>query len=371
MAEEAEGAAALTYSQHAICESLSLEPGQQSMLSLAFEIKMDPYRKIASWVAQSKKNHSADAYPAEYAEFISEYVKSPAASLSIPDYLRFLDPRVSEFVLSWTGGAEVSKEGVIFYLPLLLDRWDRESAWGPSAWIRQLAYSFCRDTQDAELTVAEYRRTMSLQSSGQAVELLDDADMAQTTRGLVSLCKTFIGTAAIPSHLGWATFCLKQEITHASEQGKDSLALKLWQKASRSKGKLNPGSWDTVHLTAQIHGTLYSLRILHQVLKCQTAPPGTSATLQPQVAKLMDCLSTLPCIADFPSTTDVIDLFRRLQDAGALDALAEVAGLPGHISFEGSGKRSGRRKRPADKLEQPKARPLPSANPFDALSPTS
>ncbi|KAI3401348.1 hypothetical protein diail_11431 [Diaporthe ilicicola] len=372
--EEAEPAAGLTYSQHALCERLSLKPGQQGMLSLAFEIKMDPHRKIASCVAQSTKNHSANTYPIEYADFVSEYVKGSGSDVRIPEYLRFLDPRVSEFVLSWTGDAEpldnAPKERVIFYLPLLLDRWDYESAWSPSTWIRQLAYSLCRGAQGAGLVVTEYRRTMSLTSSGQTVELLDDGDVARAAHELLSLCNTLIDTAGMPSDLRWASLCLGQEITHASEQGKESLALKLWQKASRSKGKLDPGSWETVHLTAQIQGTLYSLRILQQVLKCQAGPLVTTAALQPQVAKLVDCLSSLPCIAEFPATTDVIDLFGRLQDAGALRALAEITGLPEHFSFEGTGSKS-RRKRGADKLEHPKGRPSPSANLYDVLSPTS
>ncbi|KAJ0113970.1 hypothetical protein J7T55_010214 [Diaporthe amygdali] len=374
--EEAAQLAALTYSQHAICEKLSLESGQQGMLSLAFEIMMDPYRKVPSCVAQSKKNHSANAFPVDYANFISEYVKGPESILAIPKYLKILDPRVSEFVLSWTRDAEggnsaldnAPRDGLIFYLPLLLDRWDRESAWSPSMWIRQLAYSLCGDTQGTKSMVSEYRRTMSRKSNGQAVELLNDHDVAQTARGLVSSFSSLIDTAAIPSSLGWATFCLQQEITHASEHGKESLALKLWQKASKSRGRLDPGSWDTVHLAAQIQGTLYSLRILHQVLRCQIGPLVTSAGLQPQVAKLVDCLSTLPSFADFLSTTDVAGLFVRLQEAGVLDVLAEITGQQAHISFEKTGSRSRRKKRQADRLEQRKARPPPSANPFDALS---
>lgn len=383
-AEESEQPLVLTYSQHAICARLSLEPGQQAMLSLAFEIERDPYRKIAFWAAQSKTKHSANAYPAEYAEFISDYVKTPETSSTIPEYLRFLDPRVSEFLLSWsefsqgwTGNTDVDNAsptdssktvGSIFYLPLLLDRWDYESAWSSSTWIRQLAYSFCPNTPSGELMVAEYRRTMSRNSKGQAVESLQRSEMTETARRLLSSCKT--DTAAGPSYLRWSIFCLKQETTHASENGNESLVKTLFQKAHKSKGKLNPGDWNTVHLTAHIHGTLYSLRILYQVLKCQGGHLVTTAWPQLPVAKLLDCLSTLPSIEDYPSVTDVADLFGRLKDAGKLKDLLEITGMSRPVPSEGIGwtsdtyRRMGRRR----KQEQRKAGPLPSANPFDALS---
>lgn len=381
--EESEQPSVLTYSQHAICERLSLEPGQQAMLSLAFEIERDPYQKIAFWAAQSKKKYSANAYPAEYADFISEYVKGPDTSLKIPEYLRFLDPRVSEFLLSWsefsrgwTGNAGVSSApptdipktvGSIFYLPLLLDRWDHESAWSSSTWIRQLAYSFCPNTEINELMVAEYRRTMSRNSNGQAVELLSGREMAETAHGLLSLCK-ITDTAAGHSRLRWVVFCLEQEITHASEQGKESLVKKLLQKASKPRGKLDPGSWDTVHLTAQIQGTLYSLRMLYQVLKCQGGPLVTTAWPQLPVTKLVDCLSTLPSIEDYPSITKVAALFGGRRDAEKLKTLLDITDVSGPTLSNGIGRISERMKSRASKQEQRKIRAAPSANPFDALS---
>lgn len=386
-AEESEKPLVLTYSQHAICERLSLEPGQQAMLSLAFEIERDPYQKIAFWAAQSKKKHSANAYPAEYADFISDYVKSSNTRLTIPESLRFLDPRVSEFLLSWSeflptwrdnvgvGSAapqNVPKTvGSVFYLPLLLDRWDHESAWGPSTWIRQLAYSLCTSTSFDDLMVAEYGRTMSRQSNGQAVELLRGHEMTETARKLLSSCKMPTNAAAGPSALRWVMFCLMQEIVHASEQGKESLVQELLRRASKSKGKLDPGSWNTVHLTAQIQGTLYSLRILHQILRCLGGPLVTTTWPQLPVAKLVDCLSTLPSIEDYPSITDVASMYGRLKDAGKLKDLFDITGLSGPVLLGGIGLTSERMKRRASKKEQRKARPLPSANPFDALSPGS
>jgi hypothetical protein len=388
-AAESELPPVLTYSQRAICERLSLEPGQQGILSLAFEIKRDPYQKIAYWATQSKKKHAANAAPAEYADFISEYVKGSESSLTIPDSLRFLDPRVSEFILSWTSNAEIGSAGpeevpnppgTTFYLPMLLDRWDHESAWGPSTWIRQLAYSLCAKTPSPSLAVTEYRRTMSRKSNGQAIELLSGDEMTETAHRLVSSCRTLTNTKAELPHLRWAMFCLKQEITHASEQGKESLARMVLQRAIKSRGRLDQGNWNTVHLTAQIQGTIYSLRILHQVLKCQGGPLVGTAWPQLPVAEMLNCLSTLPSIEGFPGFTDIAALFSRLEDAGDLGDVFDIAGLSRAASSKGTavsplwpsrtGGPAGRRRRPG-RLVQQKARPPLSGNPFDALGPSS
>lgn len=382
-AGESESPLSLVYSQRAIYEKLSLEPSQQGILSLAFEIQRDPYQKIAYWVSQSKKKHSASANPDEYEEFISDYVRGSDSSLTIPDSMRFLDPRVSEFVLGWTSNTEsntsspdaVSNPGEpIFYLPLLLDRWDYESAWSPSTWVRQLAYSFCPTTPSVPSTVTEYRRTMSRNSNGQAIELLSGPEMKETADRLVKSCRTLRSKTAGPPHLRWVLFCLEQEITYASEEGKESLVKEVLQRAIKSRNRLDPGNWSVVHLTAQIQGTLYSLRILDQVLKCQKGGllAGTASPQLP-VAELLDCLSRLPSIKDFPSLTGSADVFRRLEDAGDLEVLLDMAGLTRSVPSKktpvsplwpsGTGN-------PAERKRKAR-RPLMSRNPFDALGPSS
>lgn len=388
--EESDLPSVLTYSQRAICERWSLEPGQYGMLSLAFEIQRDPHQKIAYWASQSKKKHSASANPAEYADFISEYVRGSDSSLKIPDSLRFLDPRVSEFILSWGRNTETASRdpgqvsnpvGPIFYLPLLLDRWDHESAWSPSTWIRQLAYSLCLTTPSALPNVAEYRRTMSRKSSGQAIELLSEREMTETAHRLVSSCRTLTSKRHELPHLRWALFCLNQEISYASEEGKESLVREVLRRATKSRNRLDPGNWSAVHLTAQIQGTLYSLRVLHQVLLCQGGPLVGTAPPQVPVAGLLKCFSTLPSIRDFPDLTDGASLFLRLHP-GELDELSDMAGLPRPVPTATAatspllpsgtaGPRAGRGRRTGKLLLQQRKEPPLSGNPFDALGPGS
>ncbi|ROW09808.1 hypothetical protein VMCG_02311 [Cytospora schulzeri] len=365
---------ALTYSQSALCDKLSLDTGRQGLLSFAFEMKMDPYRSAASLVSRSKRQHSATTFASEFADFESQYLNSPGASLTTPEYISFLDPRISEFVLGWTGNAAfetltpntLPTESAVLYLPPLLDRWDQASAWNLSTTIRQLAYSFCRGTQDTRSTVVEYRRTLSRASKGQAVELLEDVQVAELLGELLSLCRKTIKKTTGPSQLQWAVFCLCQEFRHASNEENESLAMKLWRKASKSKGQLDPGSWDAMHLAAQIQGTLYSLRILYQVLRCQIGHLVTSADLAGQVAKLLKYLSTLPPIAGFPLAPDMRNLFGRLQQAGMLGPLADISGLSGPLAFNERGSKSRGEKR-TGKQSQGQANTLSSLNPFDIL----
>lgn len=365
---------ALTYSQSALCDKLLLDSGQQGLLSFAFELKMDPYRTLASWVSRSKRQHSANTFASEYAEFVSQYLNSPGASLTTPEYLGFLDPRISEFIFGWTGNATcetlppdtLPTESAVLYLPPLLDRWDQASAWNPSTKIRQLAYSFCRRTQDTRSMVVEYRRTLSRASKGQAVELLEDVQVAEVLGELLSLCRRTFKKATGPSQLQWAALCLCQEFRHAADQGNDSLALKLWRKASKSKGQLDPGNWDAMHLAGQIQGTLYSLRLLHQVLRCQIGHLVTSAGLGGQLAKLLKYFATLPLIARFPLAPDMRNLFGQLQQAGMLGYLADIAGLSGPLMFDERGSKSKGEKR-AGKQGQGQANTRSSMNPFNVL----
>lgn len=378
-ADESNDMTALVYSQDALCTKLALDPGRQGMLHFAFEIKMDPYRSLANCISRSKRQYSATTYASDYAEFISQYLLSQylnvtSIGLGAPEYLKFLDPRISELIFGWTGntalGALVQDtvygDNAVIYLPVLLDRWDQASAWDPSTTIRQLAYSFCRTSQDTRSTVVEYRRTLSRASKGQAVELLEDEQVAEALGELLSLCTKTLNATAGSSQLRWAALCLCLEARHAADQGGESLAVKLWKRASKSKGKLDPGSWDAIHLTGQIQGTLYSLRILDQVLKCQIGSLSTSADLVGRVGKLLGHLSTLLPVAAFPVGLDMHTLFMRLQQAGALGHLADIAGLSGQFGSNEPGRRSKDRKQ-MGRLEQGKAKAPPSTNPFDIL----
>lgn len=119
-----------------------------------------------------------------------------------------------------------------------------------------------------------------------------------------------------------------------------------------------------MHLAALIQGTLYSFRILSQVLRRGTG----SYVPKRQVARLEASLSSLPSIAEYPGAVDMDVLFERLHQGGYLDTLSEVTGVA-DISF-GKTEQKKRKRQEKKVKKQEKKQPGPksaSSNPFDAL----
>lgn len=377
-AKTAEGGtsiSALTYKQSELCRRMSLEPGQLDMLRLGFEMKMRPCHHVQDLPARLNWAYLDEAHAKEFAVFVAEYQGDlHGAAL---DYKDFLDPRISEFILDWakantSGGSEST---VTVWLPSLVDRWDQASAWDLSTTIRQLAYSLLQDGQSSKNTVTEYRRSLSVRSAGQPVELLDRPEVSGAIDGLVDYVDRFLKGATVAPKLQWITMCLSLEISHAAHENKDSNTLGLWRKAAKSEGRLPLGGWDAVHLVAQILGILYSFRMMQQVLKVWTRSLLRCVLSGDQMNRLEECLSSLPTIAELPAAADMSDIFEQLHRAGQLDVLSEATGVPG-IAFEANGNAMQssrvRQKKVKGQVQQhpiAKSSQSPaSANPFEALS---
>lgn len=373
---------ALTWKPHELCRRLSLEATQLSMLQFGFEVKLRPPHtprglpKQSMWACFKQDNAQ------EFAAFVAEYDSSAEQTAFALNSMGHLDPRVSEFVLDWAkgntpSGISESIKDLTVWLPLLVDRWDQASAWDLSTTIRQLTYSYCQRGDSANSTVKEYRRTLSLQSAGQAVELLDGSEVLEAIRGLLEHVDHFVvNQSTVPRRLQWMTMCLSVEIGHAAQEGKSSNALYLWRKAATSEGRLDPGSWDTLHLAAQILGTLYSLRMLQQVLN--TGQGGVSmsrAASSDQLDRLRERLSSLPTIAEFPAMAEMKDIFGQLQQEGQLEILSEAVGVS-PIIFTAKGETLQKSRTKQQKAKGPEKKPRKAmasqsqarANPFAALS---
>lgn len=369
--ETAEGGrriSALTYRQSEICQRFSLKLSGEGLLPLGFEVKQGSWK--GTWAPQTTWQYLAPDLTSEYRQFVSQYLDVPALHDTIPEYMRLLDPRVSEFV----SDVHTAKPGTpaanpVVHLPLLLDRWDRTSAWNPSTAIRQLAYSLCQGSSEAAPVFVEYRRTMSLQSKGQNVEMLDRSEAPGALHDLLNYISGYLEVTTGPKRLQWITACLGLEIGHAAEEDRESTALKLWHKAVKAEGLLDPNDWDAVHLAAHIQGALYSFRMLRQVLNCGIAHMVADPSLNDLAARLETCLSSLPPIAEFVCVSEMGNLFEELHEAGSLGVLAKILGIPEPTASGrpavGSTNRKKQQKRAGD---QPQPRFSSSANPFDALS---
>ncbi|KAF3767477.1 hypothetical protein M406DRAFT_69621 [Cryphonectria parasitica EP155] len=387
---------ALTYSPMEICGRLTMEPaGQGGMLALAYEMSLAQDRTLQALISKPRSQWACQAtcQASQYAEFTSQYLLSKASLIPIPVYLGLLDPRVSEFVLDWAAlaGHEPSSLVVtlarrpIVYLPSLLDRWDRASAWNAFTPIRQLAYSLCRVAgQSTVSTVTEYRRTLSEKSTGQQVQLLGFSEVMGSLRDTHNYILGFFKAPAVAAaasadkearRLQWIATCMGFEISHAAAEGNESTALKLLQKAEACGGRLDPGNWDTLHLAAMIQGAMYSLRILQQVLMCKVGSVFASLDLEEQrhLREMEACLASLPCIAEFPAPVDMESLFQQLYQVGALKMLAKVVGIS-EPAFEQrpvmtkEGRRKGESKNKPVVQRQSKLSRSASSNLFDALS---
>ncbi|CAN8103091.1 unnamed protein product [Discula destructiva] len=360
------------YKQSTLCKRLSLEPGQLGMLQVGFETKTRP--RHGHVLPASQWACLEDEHAAAFAMFASEYQQSPSLQNTTEVPVALLDPRIAEFVMDWQGirttknHPQEQAQDLTVWLPFLIDRWDQESAWNMSTTTRQLAYSLCRGSERSDSTVMEYRRTMSETSAGQAVALVERSETAKGIEDLIAYVdRCIVEGDKSSTGLRWITICLSLEIGYAAQEGKRSNALELWRQAARSDGLLNSGTWDAVHLAALVQGTLYSFRMLHQVLnsgKKDLLPSG-------QAARLKKCLSSLPSIAEFPSVADMRTLFAQLHHGGHLGVLSEVTGCD-DVSFGAeTGETSKKRKKKERKQEQ-KQRDAQSSrassNPFDALS---
>lgn len=354
----------LVYRQSTICSRLSLEAGQSSLLSFAFEMKMDYHRTLESWLSRAKRKQSATTHTKEWNIFASQYQDNTGVYAKTPDYMAFLDPRVSEFVQCCQAG-----NSAIMYLPLLLDRWDQASAWNPSIPIRQVAYSVCALAGSARMSVAEYRRTLSNASKGQSMDLLrNDSQIHSAIQSLLDQINMFILPGSQPSRLQWLSLALAQEVPYAADEGSESLTLRLWRKASKVKGHLDPGNWDVLHLTAQVQGVLYSFRMLQQVLQCREVWAAyASSSLGAVLSNLEVRLGALLAIADFPTALETADLFEQLHKAGLLGKLALHVGLSEPFTFGESGRKA-QRKRKHQEIESGRAKSKGTTNPFDVLS---
>ncbi|PSS02248.1 XPG domain containing-domain-containing protein [Coniella lustricola] len=391
---------ALRYDPVDICRKLSLEPGQQGMLAAAFEITSSPVKTYKALTAtpRSQWQYLEPAQADKFADFSAEYMVAPGELRSKPDYLKYTDPRVAEFILDWAAVAGFNAtpslsqsspaspipsapRDPVVHLPLLIDRWDMGTGWNASTVIRQLAYSLCRSGGDAISTITEYRRTLSLYSAGQAVELLAASEVPDVLRDTLSYTLEFIQesagiakmqTTTTTTRLRWITACLGFEIGQAASEGKESTTVKLLRKASTARsgveGLLDPRNWDVIHLVAIIQGVLYSLRMLRQVLMCQIGEIFTRSDTDGRLNEMRDCLASLPCIAEYPCLAEMEYLFEQLDQAGAFKKLSAVVGIK-EPSFGKTGKGSGRAGKTGAKQQRKHSNKAAGlSNPFDALA---
>lgn len=372
------------YNQLSILRKMSPTACLLDLQTFAYDLTKDSsWSSLAEWMAQAETaSHRAGHEDDVCRQFITQYEDFPAIVSSQPGGMEFLDPRIAEFIIS--GGNHrllnnnPSLDGSLqrvpeFFLPQLLDRWDLGSAWHTGRHIRELAYSICYPgSTDDQSSIIEYRRTLSENPQGHEMSLSSGEQTAQYFRDTLASINTFIGQSNPSSRqLEWIALCLSLELSDTASESKQSVAVKSWENAAQPKPQRNLMDWDTVHLAANVQGTLYSLRILYQLLKGWQAGllPGPECLKEMDVEAIMSCLSSLPDLTAYPRINDMAGLFQKLVDCGMAAIIERVSGvaLPyAAILPPRQGKMREKQLRPKTTRREKAARRR-SANPFDIL----
>lgn len=262
----------LSYSPSKIFLALGLKHASDGT-RLAFELKLYPQATLAQVV---KKCRPPITNSDSYFEFCRQYLppddpRSEVATNSIALTLDRLDPRVSELLLELnsTQGGRLEEVCVNMFLPLLVDSPKRASAWEQSFSIRQLAYSIANFAhQNDKLCVREFRQIQSQSQMGRQVSLLSEKHMQDSTDHILA-CVHIVNQVCNPlDERYWIYFSIAFGLVEYYRHEMHTLIQEAvgqnWDRAlPKTPGKFD---WDLVHIIAQLHGCLYSLRILEQVL---------------------------------------------------------------------------------------------------------
>lgn len=368
-----------------ICRRLSIKP-DTGLQHLAFEISRDPHLTLEQAVEKTKRSEAASASEGEYSEFIRQYL-SPEVALTLETkQAAALDPRVSEIALRslQTSGIvtvvprddslpeDPNDSRLEMYLPFLLDHPSRTSAWEASKSIRQLGYAVLLSDRGSGNTPAVFEmRRLQTMSSGLEVDVPEPAEIDSLGTSLLALVSKIEAGMGKPE-LVWVMLAIYQDIVMTMDREGYPLSLELLRQDAREK--LDPCSWDFLHLLAQTQATYYSLRMLHQILEfSQNRTGGITTTL----SELSQLVSRLPPLADYPSLRTFAETVSSVREEEGLSCLETLCAdledaipLIKSVRQPQNSKKSKKRKNMAsdEGNSKPRLSNPRSSNPFDLLA---
>jgi len=242
--------------------------GLEDLQNLAYVLKTESDISFQTAIRQAQRTRLSGNH---FQQTLGEYVIEPAAFEScmfrkgilarIRTLSPFLDPRISEFIL------QSDQQCASIYLPIMIEDPSQTPAFAASISQRTFAYSCCTlpyQVQNRE--VLEYGRKgmkivpISIKSLS-GVEILAHANILRTR--LQHFKTTF---SISPTAIIWRTYALAEVYhwyldTARTPPSRDSVITVI---TGQVKGRV---TWDDIHLCARIEASLYSLRIVQQVLK--------------------------------------------------------------------------------------------------------
>ncbi|QLI70150.1 uncharacterized protein G6M90_00g073130 [Metarhizium brunneum] len=300
----------------------------EKAIQLAYERKMVPQATLSRLIDICSKPAPLSA---DYIEFVENYTTSEEVvclqkvGLEVPN-LNDLDPRVSELVLEFysrRSGMSMNSS-IRMFLPPLTECPGLRSAWDKSTPIRQLAYSIgshILPRNDGCLQVREFRRVESISHAGRQVRLLPTNLMREYLDDILSCAECCGADIQRDGIKFWVFLAMALDKLESIRKGEETLTetIDKYFVGLTAKSGDTSVAWGIVHIAAQMQGTLYSLRVLQQMLRSVFSPEIDEAL--PEVTGLYTMLSELIPVELYPCTTDLLRIARELQKSRSLYAL--------------------------------------------------
>ncbi|KAI1498175.1 XPG domain containing-domain-containing protein [Biscogniauxia marginata] len=386
------GITACKFSYHDINNVLALT-NIGGLLRVAFEMSTGSLR---FWKAidTAKRNQGEVFDSPKYQLFVKDHQMKEYLSAEHPIFkiISIIDPRISEVIVQ---SRLLEEEGIVpdgtgetpprgpknpsIFLPVLIEDQNKRSAWTTSTPVRQLAYSILQDSVSRRSAdMIEYRVLDPADTkTGRLVEIPGPGEtVEQCARLARTLAK--MNERAPLADMRWFAFAIYQDVEWSASEEQPPLSAALVYKTGNGNDDTEEWySWDLIHFTAHVQASLYSFRIMKQVLDVVTS---LGLDLSAPARQLHESLASLPIIAEWPTVEDMPGLLSRFREANALTSITDILGIPEIAKPEDppeSDKPNKRQKQeqprgPLDqrKQKQKQRRPL-SVNPFAILSQAS
>lgn len=383
----------LIYEPKCIAERLDIS-SPHGIRSLAFELLQDPHLTFPQLLKNAKACKSLLEQPEKFSQFLAEYDQllpnMPHASdkeVQVCSQLRILDPRISELVLYFVAFTSTKASASLsndirsqyphVFLPFLHDCPVRTSAWESSSALRQIAYGLLnltvsRDRKD--LSVFEHRKQTD-KSNGREQQLPDQLCIPEECTNLIGQLSTLrVRFPEFPKELLWIAMALHQNAEYSKDHNKSPTVILFMQQFQELGRSNSPGSfkWEAVHFFAELQASLYSFRILKQILSFVLAH---NSSFPEPLGQLHAELKSLPDLTQYPSLVDAASAIRKVGDSEVMVAIKRIQEslLPLSVPMpcrptkaEADLKSKKKRKRDQGQSASAGARKKP-ANPFEVL----
>ncbi|KAI1272939.1 hypothetical protein F5Y07DRAFT_378338 [Xylaria sp. FL0933] len=373
---------ACKYSLNTINNTLGLS-NVGGLARVAFE-KVKFRSSFEEALERARNNRDNALERPEFKTFMEEYYMKEYLPKDHPlqKMLSALDPRISEIIIQalildgndtlLNGSSSRHSRGpetLAIFLPILIEDRSRSSAWNMSTIIRQCAYSIMQMFAVRESPVViEYRLLeASNPSMGRQIDVLGLEEALEQCALLVDLLEQITGRVSSVD-MQWLAFTIYQDHVWSTSEDRLPLSASLLHRLNYSYKDGEQYSWDTIHFTAQVQASLYSLRLIKQVI-------DVALSLCPEIPSparaLREHLSSLPPIADWPTVENISRKLTIASEANILTVIADISGIPAHEIQEHLSEADQPKKRKNKggllRSERDPTRPI-SINPFAILS---